>query len=171
MSEPSTAFPEREVALLSGEKVIVKPWSLKTGRLMRKRLAGLIEQVQAGTAEGMAADLPSLIENFEQDVILIVRDTIGWSDEQMESNKICYEDLVTLAEAIVRVCIIREGGGGIVGKAMGLAKGAGLAGSGIPAVLRDRMEEARKIGRETESEPKPEASPSSPAGGEQTLSD
>ena len=119
------AFPEQEVRLLSGETVIIRPWSLGLGRLMRKRITDLVTKIQASTDSVDLFSLAGLLEHCETEVIQIVRDTIEKDDAWMEGH-LLYEDLITLAQAVISVCIARPDGGGVLGKLLGTAQMVGL---------------------------------------------
>ncbi len=179
---PTVASPERDVRLLSGELVTIKPWKLNVGQIMRKRIAvlfGEFKKIQAEVKAGdQAIDYEALIDRFEGDVIQIVRDTLGVDDEWM-NEKLAYEDLFTLAQAIMEVCIWRgEDGGGLLGKLMGVAGGMTLVGHPEAAAeVQARVTQARKewaaADRNHEAKPSETSgsqkdSPSSPGGGEQT---
>lgn len=167
-NKPTTAFPETDVELLGGRHVVLKPWTLKQGRMMRQRVASLWNKLQQMGAA--PTDLEVLLEHFESDVYSIVMDTLEWDEEQM--NSLAYEDLVTLAEGIIKTCILRPDGGGVLGKLLGAAKTAGLGSSEIPASLRDKMSEVRtEASRPGESETKPPLSLSSLDDGAPTPSD
>lgn len=154
----SVVFPEVEVDLMNGDKVTVKPWTLRQGRLMMTRVSDLWGKAR-GSGETVT-NLEQLLLHFEQEVYLIVRDTIGWDDEQMDA--LYYEDVVTLSQAIIETSVYRDEGdgkiGGILGKALGAANKIGLVGGpGLPDGVQNRMDEVRKMAR-AETEPKQEVS-------------
>lgn len=182
MSEgtPTVAFPERDVRLLSGEIVIVSPWKLKQGRIMRKRLTALFnkfQQTQANVKADVEVDYDALIDMFEDDVILIIRDTLGVDSEWMDEHLV-YEDLFTLAQAILEVCLWRSGeGGGLMGKLLRVAGGMGVQNDPEAArQVQEKVDAARKEWAEAgensltknEKATSPEVSLSSHEGGEPT---
>ncbi len=168
-TEPTnTAFPEEEVRLLGGSHVIVKPWPLSTGKLVTKRIFKMLASIQNLRGQGVDVDptnVEELLQHFEQDIIDIISLTIS-KDEEWMNEHMHYEDLVDLANAIVRICIVREGSegklGGVVGKLMGAGGAADLV--GIDPKMAARMDQVRQLAK-TETSQKPEDSPSSPGEG------
>lgn len=144
----TVAFPEHPVKLLNGKTVVVKPWSLKNGRLIRQKITDTFDALQA--AGKTPGSLTEVFDMCEQQVVEIVRDTLGVDDAWMEEN-LAYEDLFTLAQAVVEVCLLRGGKDGVLGKvmgAMGLETKAELA----PGLLA-KLEEARQLGRDEAPSP------------------
>lgn len=174
---PTSSFPEREVRLLSGEHVTVAPWKLKMGRHMRKRIGDLfnkLQEVRAGTAAGEAVDYDALIDLFEADIIEIIRDTLGKDDAWMDEH-LAYEDLFTLTQAILEVCLFRSAdGGGLMGKLLGMAGGALTDHPEILAQILGRLATgtedtlSKTSATKSETSSSPEDSLSLPDGGEPT---
>lgn len=167
--KPTDVFPEQEVRLMSGEHVVVKPWNLALGRRMRKRITKMFAAIQAEQKQEVI-NLESMVDNFEDDIIEIVKDTLGVDQEWMD-EKLKYEDLFVLGQAVIEVCIFRgKDQGGFLGKLLGMAGQTALGeGVGLPAPIADRIAKARK---EWDASPEttkngttglPKDSPSSPA--------
>lgn len=117
MQEEEVLFPAKQVQVLSGKYVTVRPWGMETGRLVSPRVAELIEDLKGNySVKGVA----SLVRDKQTEVYEIIRETLGWTDEQMAG--LAYEDLFTLAQAVIDVCILRgEDQGGALGKLLSLA--------------------------------------------------
>lgn len=168
-SKPPTALPTVEVHLMNGEPVQIKPWSLKLGRLMRERITKMFVRAREMNLSQGDLDVAQLMEHFESEIYYIVRDTIDKSDVWMEEH-LAYEDLFTLTQAVVDVCVLRQDGGGALGKILG-AMGGAFGGSNLPPEIAARMDrvraEARGDAPETPTPTSPEASPSSQGGGAQ----
>jgi len=172
----SVTFPEHDIELLSGRHVTIKPWSLGLGRLMRKRIVKLFRQIQESRGNLSEVDLGALLEVGEEQIYEIVRDTVEWTDAQMD--ELAYEDLLTLAQGVLDVCVLRKDGGGVGGKLLGLL-GTVYPQAAIPSANLDpkmaaQLEEVRKLKNWSPEKPtseSPEPSPSSPAAGEPTPSD
>lgn len=116
-AEEAALFPAKAYRLTGGRLVVVRPWGMETGRLLSPRVAALMEELHGDySAKGIA----KLIRKAQDEVFEIVRLTLGWTREQM--NELAFEDLFTLAQAVIEVCLLRgEDAGGIVGKALALA--------------------------------------------------
>jgi hypothetical protein len=128
-------LPEREVVLLSGARVIVRPWPIRKGRLLVDRVIALVERLlEHRRAEALAAGegepprrvalASDLLDVAFEEVFGIVRDTVDYSDAQMEA--LTFEDLLTLTEAVLEVCLIRGEEGGVLGKLARLVDRTGL---------------------------------------------
>ena len=143
--KPTTAFPEVTVPLLSGREVEIKPWTLKQGRLIRRKITGIVDDLQAvGKSAGSLTDVFDLCEDK---VIEIIRDTLGVDDEWMDAN-LAYEDVYTLAQAIIEVCLMRGGKDGVMGKVMAaLGKQPEAE---IEQGLKARLAEVRALSRSPE---------------------
>lgn len=113
--ELKTLFPTKEVVLLDGRRVKIEPWGLETGMLLGPRVAALVVKLQKADA----ANVAQLISDNQRDVVDIIRETLGWSDDEIKT--IHYEDLFVLAQAVIEVCVVTADGGGPLGKAMALA--------------------------------------------------
>jgi hypothetical protein len=134
----SAALPEREIRLLSGDFVTIRPWSVRLGNLMAERIVALVDRVleyrttlaEKAKAEGAAAPAPrsvglavNLLAVAFDDVFAIIRDTIGYTSEELEA--LTYEDFLSLTEAVIEVCLVREEGG-VLGKLVSLVDRTGL---------------------------------------------
>jgi len=144
--KPTIPFPEVPVTLMNGKTVEIRPWSLKKGRLIRRKMTSIIDALQA--AGKNSTSLTEIFDTCEEQVIEIVRDTIGVDDEWMEAN-VSYEDLFTLAQGVIETCLMRGGKDGIVGKLLGaLGKQSVVE---LQPGLAARLEVARALGREPET--------------------
>ncbi len=116
MSETDTLFPEETVTLSKGRTVVIEPWGMATGRLLAPKLAGILEKASGDfSSQGLVA----VITMAQDECYFIVGKTMGWDDDEM--NKIQYEDLFTLMQKIIEVCVFRESdGGGAAGKLLAL---------------------------------------------------
>jgi hypothetical protein len=140
----SIILPEREVRLLSGAYVTVRPWPIRKGRLLVDRVIALVERLlehrraEAAAAPGSAprrvALATDLLDVAFEEVFGIVRDTVDYSDEQMEA--LTFEDLLTLTEAVLEVCLIRGEDGGVLGKLARLVDRTGLLVSRMAASIQ-----------------------------------
>lgn len=157
-TKPTTAFPERVIDLLDGTTVVVRPWSLKNGRIQRRRLTMIVDQLQAAGKEKVT--LTDAFEQCETTISEIVRDMIGKDDAWMEEH-LAYEDFYTLVQAVIQVCLLREGGGGVLGKilgAMGKSPAAALAPE-LAARIEQVRQQARGLGFQEPPETQTETSP------------
>jgi hypothetical protein len=126
MAEETTAgralFPDREVRLANGRTVVVRPWGMATGRRLSPRIVKLMTKLRGFAT----ADVVDLITEFQDEVFDIVADTIGYDDAKMDT--LAYEDLFTLAQAIIDTSLIRRTPDGEIvgtlGKLMTLAGAA-----------------------------------------------
>ncbi len=119
-------FPAKRVELLSGEHVVMKPWGMATGRLLTPVVAGIFQLLQDGIssmANDKVVDIKDLVVRAEAEVEQVVRETLGWDQEEMD-KQCAFEDLFTLAQGVLDVCVFREDGGGAMGKMMALVNGA-----------------------------------------------
>jgi hypothetical protein len=143
--KPTVAFPEVTVRLLSGKEVEIKPWSLKQGRLIRRKITGIVDALQ--TAGKNVSSLTDIFDLCEDQVIEIIRDTLRVDDEWMEAN-VAYEDVYSLAQAVVEVCLMRGGKDGVMGKVMAaLGKQPEAE---IEPGLKQRLAEVRALSRSPE---------------------
>ncbi len=165
---PSVVFPEKEIRLLSGKYVVIRPWTLSVGRRMRKRITVMFDEfrkIQGKTEVSYA----TLVDQFEDDLVEVVKETIGKDDAWMEEH-LKYEDLLSLIQGVLEVCIFRgKDQGGFMGKLLGMANQMGLnEGDVLPDGLADRLAEARAAGKspsptKNEKSGSQKGSPSSPA--------
>jgi hypothetical protein len=98
---------------MGGRTVFVKPWGMATGRRLAPRVAALFKRLRGFAA----SDLAALVQEAQDEVYDVVRASVGFSTEQMD--ELSYEDLFTLADAVINVCIIRRVDGGPVEGAAG----------------------------------------------------
>lgn len=169
--KPTVVFPEKEVRLLNGKYVVVKPWNLALGRRMRKRITKMFADLQAERGNEVV-DLVSLVDTFEDEIVEIVKETLGVEQEWLDEH-FAYEDLFAVAQVVVEVCVFRgKDQGGFLGKLMGMTNEAGVNAQ-LPAALQTRLDEARREwSQETktnETDGSPKDSPSSPDVGTGTL--
>ncbi len=119
--EEKVLFPDKEVRLLSGESVIVSPWPIKRGRIQTQRVFEIGQKLSEhlGAEEVKEAGVAEALDFCEEEVALVVRDTLGWTDEQLD-ERCAFEDLLDLAQAVWDTSVAREGGGGVLPKLMRL---------------------------------------------------
>lgn len=166
--KPSVVFPEKEVRLLSGKYVVIHPWTLSLGRRMRKRITSMFDTIRKMRGQE-EVDFATLVDEFEDELVEIVKETIGKDDEWMDAN-LAYEDLLALVQGIMEVCVFRgKDQGGFLGKLVGMANQMGLSEEAVlPGDLAGRLAEVREIGgaplpKKKEKSGSPKESPSSPA--------
>lgn len=161
-----TLVPERTVKLVDGRLVTIRPWSWAVGRLLGPRVAELARRLRGiGTA-----DLATLVMEAQDEVAYVIRETLGWDEAELE--RLAYEDIFTLAQAIFETSILRpdpEAPGrpaGAVGKLLGLAglTPADLLAQAVTEARRKRSTNA------TKGSPAPSSS-SSPTGTRTAMSD
>lgn len=116
-------FPERELTLLDGTIVEVKPWSIALGRKLLPKCAEVFGEVQQSAAADQELNAETLIDTAMESCIEIVAETIGWEVAQVEA--LTLEEVIDLIQAVLDVCVIREDGGGVLGKLLGLVGKAG----------------------------------------------
>lgn len=109
-------FPNKAVRLMHGKVVTVKPWGMTAGRLIAPLVADLIKEM--GGDYSMTA-IAALFRSAQDQVFVIVRETLGWTDKEMGALQ--FEDLFVLGKAVMDVCILREeDAGGALGKLLTL---------------------------------------------------
>jgi hypothetical protein len=112
-------LPEIEVKLDSiGERVVVKPWGLRQGKLMLVRLQELMGRLK--DQQALTADPAQMINVAFDEVVDLVRDSIGFDNEKMD--RLSFEELIDLTQAIFETCLLREDGGGALGKLLTLTE-------------------------------------------------
>lgn len=120
MSERSSTdrvlFPGKWVPLANGDRVFVEPWGLATG----KKLGPVVADLLARAGGVSAVDFSSLVRTSQEEVEFLVRETLGLTKAEAD-EKLAYEDLFTVFQAVVEVCLLREDGGGVLGKVLALA--------------------------------------------------
>lgn len=115
--EEEALFPAKIIEMTNGQLVTIHPWGMATGRLLAPRVGDLVKKMNA--EYGVKA-IAKLIRESQDEVYEIVRHSLGWTTEQMD--ELVYEDLFTLAQGIISVCLFRnEDAGGILGKGLALA--------------------------------------------------
>lgn len=114
-----TLLPGREVKLSTGKRVRIEPWSLRVGRRVLEPVNDLL-QISVSNPD---AKIPQLIDLAFDEVMQIVQVTVGFDDEQMENLRL--EDAIELATVTLEVCLVREDGGGLMGKMMRFGKQGG----------------------------------------------
>jgi hypothetical protein len=149
-------FPDKEVRLLGGKTVVIKPWGMQTGKLLNPRVVELMMKMRGFSF----ADLAQLVVEAQDEVYDIIQRTIEWDDEKMDA--LAYEDLFTLAQAVIDVCIVRpsrDGGpaGGVAGKLLA------LAGLTVEGFITRAMELAMKTRRSVTEESLSASNSSSPS--------
>jgi len=96
-----TVFAFEEYRTERGERVIVEKWGLRPGIIMAKRIADLFEKFNAmGIAQATTGDF---VQHGYEILYDVVRDTIRWSDADME--RLSLEDFQNLVEVVQRVCL------------------------------------------------------------------
>jgi len=145
-------FPDKEVRLLRGKTVVVRPWGMQTGMLLNPRVIELMAKLRGFSF----SDLAQLVVDFQKEVYDIIQRTTGMTDEQL--NDLEYEDLFTLAQAVLDVCVLRRDPdgkpmGGAAGKLLTLA---GLTIDGFVARVVEALKKTPKPA--IDESPKPSSS-------------
>lgn len=110
--------PKREVRLVSGETVLVEPWGIEVGLDLMPKVVELGERLGSDVSDG---GVVKAVQEATPEVLEIIRRTIGWTHEQiMDSDRVKFEDVFTLAQAVLEVCVIRGDGQGALGKVLSL---------------------------------------------------
>ncbi len=102
----------REVKLTNGDYVQIKPWSLRVGRRV---LEPVNELLQVSTKHP-DAKIPQLIDLCFDEMRQIAKVTLDWDDAKLD--ELLLEDFVELSTVILEVCLVRDDGGGLMGKMM-----------------------------------------------------
>lgn len=105
-----TLLPGREAKLSDGTYVKIEPWSLRVGR----RVLEPVNQLLVVAAKYPEAQMPQLIDRAFDEVLQIVKVTLDWDDAEIEKHPL--EDVIELATVILEVCLVRDDGGGLMGK-------------------------------------------------------
>ncbi len=119
----------RWVELRGGSlRVPVRPWTLAQRDELRPLLAGLLSRVQELTAQGKleTLSLHSLFLEAEAELFALVRASVVLPEGE-EWGALWYEDLPILAQAVWETSVVRAGGGGLLGKLVGVLSEAFLA--------------------------------------------
>lgn len=129
---------------------------MATGRQLGPRVAALLSRMKGFGPQHLA----DLVTEAQTEIYDIVKITLGFTNEQMD--ELAYEDLFTLTDAVVNVCIVRRGANGDVEGAGG--KLLALAGLRPDTLIAGAVEAARRLqNRKTETSPPPSSSSSPPA--------
>lgn len=98
-------FEEYTTAL--GHSALVERWSMRDGIRMSGRILEMQARLNQIVAKDGHAEAPKrLMETASELVISLIRDTIHWTDDEME--RLEYHDFVTLADLMVSVCLTHE---------------------------------------------------------------
>lgn len=122
---PSTSkvlFPVGTTYELStGEKVEIRPWSVKMLGLMSQRIPNALEAAMSGVAD--LTPVISLLPTALDEVVFMVAKTIGWNETKVE-EEMSADDLLGVAVAVFDVCIAGPMGkiGGLTTRIMGLMR-------------------------------------------------
>ena len=108
--ERKVLFPFKEVTLFSGEKILVRGWSIEKGAIMTQRL--ILLQLDISEKLGKNATLEKVIVIAKDELASIVADTIEWPLKELNAKVQTYEDFLKLVEAVWETSIHRADGGG-----------------------------------------------------------
>ena len=114
-TETEILFPAKRIPISRGRHAVVEPWGFKTGMLLTPKVIQIAadafdfrNRFQKGeVGEFTNATLIEVIVKYQQEVADIIQETLGYDDGQMA--ELDYEDIFTLSQAVLDVCIIREG--------------------------------------------------------------
>lgn len=160
---------ERSVKVCGGKRTVkVRPWTMAVRHSLRPRLSVLIGRVtEVMRDQPRTVSWQTLFEEAEEEVYQVVRETLGFEDAQMD--ELWYEDLPILAQAVFEVCVMRDDGGGVLGKLAPLATNMlqqVVVGSGLKSAIAERkLRQEQTSAPNTPSSSKGKDSPSSPAAG------
>lgn len=120
--EKSVAHPPcvRVEVMCGAHKVTVRPWTMAQRSELRPRVADLVARVMELRVNPMALDLAKLFVTAENEVAEIVRASVEMP-EGLTWDELLWEDLPSLAQAVWEIAVVREDGGGLAGKLMGVA--------------------------------------------------
>jgi hypothetical protein len=144
MTDEQILFPARQYTLLGGTIVTIKPWGLETGKLLVPRVAKLVEMLQGDYSQ---ASITKVVLETQDEVSEIIRMTLGWDQDQMKAE-LAYEDLFTLAQAVIDVCIVRFDAEGKPAGALG--KLLALAATNRPTPVASREQSSSSSPTDTE---------------------
>lgn len=110
--------PKREVRLVSGEVVLIEPWGIELGLDLMPKVVELGERLGTDVSDG---GVVKAVKEATPEVLEIIRRTIGWTHADiMDPKRVKFEDVFTLAQAVLEVCVIRGDGSGALGKVLSL---------------------------------------------------
>lgn len=160
MEKPeSIAAPRTIVVPVKGgeHKLTISPWSMAQHDECFPIVAELIQYwADAQNPDAIAFSLGEMITTYKAEIIRLCKITIR---EQLEQQGLDWdtdlwgEDLFGIADAIWKTSLVRPGGGGVLGKAMGLM---------APAIFA-HIQNANRSDTSTPSESPPESSSPSPS--------
>lgn len=112
--------PSTRVEVLCGsQQVTIRPWTMAQRAELRPRVADVLDRIMQTQANPQAMNLAHLFVVAENEIAEIVRATVEMP-EGLTWDQLLWEDLPTLAQAIWETSIVREDGGGLAGKVMGV---------------------------------------------------
>lgn len=109
---------KREVRLTSGHHVTIEPWGIEAGMSLLPTLVEMMEGLGGDLSDQSVAKL--ILENRPGAVLVIAR-TLGWTEAEVD-ERLSLEDLFTVGQAILEVCVITPTGDGLLGKLLRLAR-------------------------------------------------
>ena len=112
-------FPFQTVELSTGEKIDVRQWDIDTGARLTGRIVSLMQKVQESRMTG-EIEPDQLLMIAKDECVDIVCGTIGWSREKLFA-RVPFEDLLALLDVVANQNLVREDGGGVLPKIVGLA--------------------------------------------------
>ncbi len=130
-------FPVGQKMVLSnGEKIHVKPWSIKMFGEMAQRIPDTLTAAmpdEEGNTLGRE-DMTELFVELVDEVVAMVALSINWSEDQIR-EEMPFEELVAVATVIWDVCIMGPMGkiGGLMGRVMGTVGGMTALPGAAPA--------------------------------------
>lgn len=104
--------PEKEVRLVGGQRIVVRPWGMTKGHLALQRLEVALPALR--DVGGMSPAV--LLAKAWDEVVDLVAMTVDVSREDMERDPSeggwTFEDVLAVTEAMLDVCILRSDGRG-----------------------------------------------------------
>lgn len=164
---PSTVHPERRVPVKGGTRyVVIRPWSMALRRQVKPLLLSVAKRLEIRDLATAGNAIAALFDQIEEELYQIAQLTLGLTEAEME-EQLDWEDLPTLVQATIEICLLRADGGGLAGKLLRVLAVPAMRGrtAGAPAAdASPNPPSATPIS----SGSKPPASLSSPGAGEPT---
>jgi hypothetical protein len=144
------------------EFVIIRPWPMALRNQLKPLLLQVATRLEARQANGAPLHgLADAFDEIEDQLYAISRITLGWSETEM-GERLDWEDLPTIAQAILETCLIRSDGGGVAGKLLRALIAPAVVGRTADLPAPSATSPSISTGS------KPAASPSSPDAGAPT---
>lgn len=102
MSAEEVLFHGQELTTVAGEKLVVNPWGIKTGRKMMGRIKTIMMLFR--TISGGEMGLEELLETSYDELVSIAGDSVGVPHtEFMDEKRFLLEDLIAILSTVIEV--------------------------------------------------------------------